>query len=77
MDKQPPSAAVLAEFDQNLAGSQRTLDDLVATYRALRAKGTSEMGAMQGLIAAYRDRDRIEPLVLLAVAVRQLAEERQ
>ena len=66
--------ADLAQFDQDLAGSQRTLDDLVTAYKGLRAKGTTEFSAMRGLFTVYAERDPRESLALLAVAVRQLAE---
>lgn len=66
--------AELAQFDQYLAGTNRTLDNLIAAYTSLRAKGTSEVKAMSALMNVYLERDRREEIALLAAAVRRLAE---
>jgi uncharacterized membrane protein len=64
----------LADYDQWLAEQKEILADYAKTYRELLAQGHSELDIVRNLGLAASAAEQDETAMLLAVAVRMLAE---
>lgn len=66
----------IAAYDQHLAQSTETITSYTAAYRDLLAQGNEEITVMSNLALAAADHSPEELPVLLAVAVKMIAEAR-